>query len=149
MLEGFNTYIEEKRTVVVRRELSDYLKPALMHNIGCTPAESGGRGMTVAFPLDHGEGIMRYYQHGGALGPLRGDRYFSNRALSELRIMEYLFQQSFPVPEPLGIAWTAACPGYRACAIATRRLEAQHLQDSIESNQYTNAILEDRGRHRV
>jgi 3-deoxy-D-manno-octulosonic acid kinase len=60
--------------------------------------------------------------------------------LAEFRVHVALYQQGFPVPEPLGVVWERRALLYRG-AIATRSLEARTLLDYLNSSETKASLL--------
>ena len=147
MLDGFRLLEENGFCVLARSEYAEALVAPLTQLSGCTPMSVAGRGTVYSFSLGglDCEGVLRPYQHGGVVGNIMGNKYLSNRALNELRVMEYLRVKGFPVPEPLGIAWKRS--GFvLECSIATRRIESMHLQDYLNQAEPDDQTLVETGR---
>jgi 3-deoxy-D-manno-octulosonic acid kinase len=101
---------------------------------------AAGRGQVSRFPLSSGEGVLRRYRRGGLIARLSKDRFWGNRMLAEFRVHVALYQQGFPVPEPLGVVWERRGLLYRG-AIATRSLEARTLLDYLNSSETKASLL--------
>lgn len=120
--------------VLVRQEWEGSIAAALLRGDECEAVDSAGRGQLLRFQLDGRTGLIRTYRRGGWIGPLLNDRmFFVNRPLRELRLVAHLYEKGMPVPNPLGCRWTRSGPVFRG-AIATEELDAQHLQQILQSS---------------
>ncbi len=108
------------------RSEQSLLIPALLDRETCGPVDGMGRGALYRFPLSAGNGILREYRRGGMMQRLLTEGSLTNRPLREWRVISYLHEKGFPVPEPLGVVWRRA-GGLVFGAIATRELDASTL----------------------
>lgn len=95
----------------------DLLDPVARERIWQGAATEGGRGPAARLPLADGESLLlRRSLHGGALGPLLGDRWLTlRRPLAELRVTSALRAAGAPVPTPvLALGWRGPGPLWRA-----------------------------------
>lgn len=77
--------------------------------------------------------LIRKFRRGGALRHFRRDAFFlQNRAKDEFEVHVFLQEQRLPVAPLAGAAWRAILPGYYEGAIATPRLDARPLRESLE-----------------
>ncbi|HOD48480.1 MAG TPA: lipopolysaccharide kinase InaA family protein [Candidatus Hydrogenedentes bacterium] len=130
MLEGYEFVCGDGKSGLLRGEFAGLVKDALLSGTGTAPDNASGRGTVYRFPLPRGSALVREYRRGGLLRYVNRDAYLTNRPLAELRIVDYLWRQDFPVPEPLGICWWRRC-GLLRGRIATMALDALHLQDCL------------------
>jgi 3-deoxy-D-manno-octulosonic acid kinase len=143
MPETFPGYIfceKNHRSGYVLTANAEAVSAALFEDMGCTVDAAAGRGQVSRFPLTEGEGVLRRYRRGGLVAHVSNDAFLGNRMLAEFRIHVALFQQGFPVPEPLGVVWERRGPLYRG-AIATRSLEAITLLDHLNGGAANPQIL--------
>lgn len=86
----------------------DLLDPVARERAWRGAATEGGRGPAARLALADGESLLlRRSLHGGALGPLLGDRWLTlRRPLAELRVTSALRAAGAPVPTPvLALGW--------------------------------------------
>ena len=143
MPETFPGYIfceKNRRSGYVLAAESEPVSAALFEDMGCTVDAAAGRGQVSRFSLKNGEGILRHYRRGGLIARIASDAFLGNRMLAEFRIHRALFQQGFPVPEPLGVAWERHGALYRGF-IATRYLEAVTLLEYLRNPAAKREIL--------
>ncbi|HOV73925.1 MAG TPA: lipopolysaccharide kinase InaA family protein [Candidatus Hydrogenedentes bacterium] len=132
-MDGFVFIREGRKTACVCEEGASIVAGALLHNIGCEPAERGGRGRLGRFAWKNGHGLIRTYRRGGLARHLPGDLFFlQNRALRELEIHRFVFANGLSVPEPLGACWHRAGLWFGG-AIATREIDAADLAERLET----------------
>jgi 3-deoxy-D-manno-octulosonic acid kinase len=96
----------------------DLLDPTARERAWRGAATEGGRGPAARLALADGDSLLlRRSLHGGALGPLLGDRWLTlRRPLAELRVTSALRAAGAPVPTPVlalgwrntGLLWQAA-----------------------------------------
>ncbi|GAA5192845.1 3-deoxy-D-manno-octulosonic acid kinase [Ferrimonas gelatinilytica] len=91
-------------------------------------SEASGRNPAWFFALAEGECVLRHYWRGGLPGKLLRDTYLytgleRSRPYRELQLMEWMWQQGLPVPEPVAARLTRHGWRYRADLI-TRKLPA-------------------------
>ena len=111
------------KTAIVRG-LDPAVAAALLERERCEPLASLGRGHVFRFPLADGAAILRPYRRGGLVSLLSSDSYLVvNRPRREWDVHVYLYEQGFPVPEPLGVVWERRGLLYRG-AFATRWIYA-------------------------
>lgn len=139
-IPGYIFCEKNHRSGYVLTAASEAVTAALFENMGCTVDAAAGRGQVSRFPLTEGEGVLRRYRRGGLVAHVSNDAFLGNRMLAEFRIHVALFQQGFPVPEPLGVVWERRGPLYRG-AIATRSLEAITLLDYLDGPEATREVL--------
>ncbi|MBN2311981.1 MAG: hypothetical protein JXR94_23590 [Candidatus Hydrogenedentes bacterium] len=137
----YSKFSENRKTALVRDEWRLELAAALLDGTGCAPAGKTGRGEVARFEFTGGTGIVRKCRRGGIIRHFIKDAYlFSNRPLRELMVHEYLYEQGFAVPEPLGVAWERRGLVFRG-SIATREVEGVNLLDYLggapESPEFT------------
>ena len=89
-------------------------------------APSAGRGAAWFVETPVGSAVLRQFRRGGMAARLARDSYVYSgpertRSFAEFRLMETLFDQGLPVPEPLLASYARRGPFYRA-ALMTRRL---------------------------
>ena len=132
MLNGYRYLRESGKSALLREGCADAVLAALLTGEGAVPDSTSGRATVHRFPFEQGEGIVREFRRGGLLARVNRDAYLTNRPLAELRIVDYLWREGFPVPEPLGICWWRRM-GFLRGRIATKALEAIHLQDFLEA----------------
>jgi len=87
----------------------------------------GGRAAAWFIRLGEHAGVLRHYRRGGWIARLIKDRYFwlgasRSRAFSEFSIMQSLWLNNLPVPQPLAAAVWRHGLTYRA-ALITARIE--------------------------
>lgn len=122
-----------KRALVSSTE-GEAIVSALFDAKECTPMASAGRGTVSCFPLATGRGLVRQYLRGGILRHILRDRYLlNNRPRREWALHTFLFDEGFPVPEPLGVMWEKRGLLFSG-ALATRYVEAQHLLDFLQAS---------------
>lgn len=132
MLDGYRYLRESGKSALVRAGYADAVAAALLTGEGAVPDSTSGRTTVHRFPFEEGEGIVREYRRGGLLARVNRDAYLTNRPLAELRVVDYLWREGFPAPEPLGICWWRRM-GLLRGRIATKALEAIHLQDFLSA----------------
>lgn len=143
MSDSFPAYsfIEKNgRSGYVLTAEADAVTGALLDGTGCTVDAASGRGQVSRFPLESGEGVLRHYRRGGLIAHISKDRFLGNRMLAEFRVHLALYQQGFPVPEPLGVFWEQRGPFFRG-AIATRSLDAITLLDYLKEPDAKRDVL--------
>jgi len=143
MPETFPGYIlceKNHRSGYVLTAETEAVSAALFEDMGCTVGVAAGRGQVSRFTLTDGEGVLRRYRRGGLVARVSKDAFLGNRMLAEFRVHLALYQQGFPVPEPLGVAWARHGALYRG-AIATRSLEAITLLDYLNGGAVEPSIL--------
>ena len=115
----------------MREDYVETLAPVLLKGIGIESLSSTGRGPVGRFPVNRGRGILRRYRRGGMMRFVMKDRYFAvNRAIHEMQVHAYLYQQGFPVPEPLGAWWERRGLWFRG-GFATREIESISLLEYV------------------
>lgn len=135
------TFIEKnRRSGHVLTAEADAVTAALFDGTGCTVDAAAGRGQVSRFPLENSEGVLRRYRRGGLIAHVSKDRFLGNRMLAEFRVHLALYQQGFPVPEPLGVVWEQRGLLFQG-AIATRRLQATTLLDYLKSGTVDPKVL--------
>jgi len=141
MLEGYQYVRMAGKSGLLREEFADFVKEALLLGQGMSPDNASGRGILYRFPLPEGWGLIREYRRGGLLRFVNRDGYVRNRPLAELCIVDYLWRQGFPVPEPLGICWWRR-RGLLRGRIASKTLNARNLQEYLlEDSESCSGIL--------
>lgn len=124
------TFDRDGKTAVVRGEDSA-VASALLERKGCEPLAGHGRGRVFRFPLADGAGILRPYRRGGLVRAFLKDSYLLvNRPHREWDVHVYLWEQDFPVPEPLGAVWERRGLVYRG-AFATRWIDAVDVLEYV------------------
>lgn len=147
-LAGFDRFEQDGRIALVRHEQADALCAVLFGAGEYRTQASYGRGAVYRFLISDGEAIMRPYRRGGVLARYREDRYWLvNRALNELKVLDYAFRLGLAVPEPLGALWEQRGYTYTG-AITTRAIDAITLQDwagTHPSDEDVEAVLRNCG----
>jgi len=122
------TLTKHGKTAIVRGP-DPAVAEALLERKGCEPLASHGRGHVLRFPLADGAAILRPYRRGGLVSLLSSDSYLVvNRLRREWDVHVYLYEEGFPVPEPLGVVWERRGLLYRG-AFATRWVDAVDILD--------------------
>lgn len=138
---SYSTYRLGRKVALVRDEWHAELADVFLYGKGCEPAGKAGRGKVFQFDFPGGEGILRRCRRGGIIRHVVKDSFlFSNRPFHELKVHDYLYDNGFATPEPLGISWEREWLWFRG-SIATRRVEAKDLltflDQSGDSAEYT------------
>jgi len=86
-----------------------------------------GRGEALAIETSIGPAVLRRYRRGGWIARLVHDRYFfigfdQSRSFREFDVLQTLFEQGLPVPEPLAALCERRGRAYRA-ALLTAEIE--------------------------
>ncbi|HOF39854.1 MAG TPA: lipopolysaccharide kinase InaA family protein [Candidatus Hydrogenedentes bacterium] len=140
MLDGYRYLCDSGKKALLRADCSDTVASALLTRAGAVADSQSGRAPVYRFAFERGEGIVRDYRRGGLLARVNRDLYLGNRPLAELRIVDFLWRQGFPVPEPLGICWWRQL-GLLRGRIATKALDAIHLQDFLKTGSPSPDLL--------
>ena len=124
----------DNRKACVRAEWADAIAGALLNGDNCSPFGEAGRGALQRFPYEAGHGILRVYRRGGFVRHFIADAYLlQNRALRELRLHAFLFENGLSVPAPLGAAWKRSGLVFRG-AIATDEVNAVDLAEYLRGD---------------
>ncbi len=120
------TLREHGMTAIVRGS-DPAIRAALLERDGCEPLASHGRGHVFRFQLADGAAILRPYRRGGVIRLFVKEAYlFVNRPRREWDVHVDLYDEGFPVPEPLGVVWERRGFVYRG-AFATRWMDGTDI----------------------
>ena len=138
-----NCYLISSTSLAQSFESESYEPQQLISNHGARPL-SDGRAPVWVFPIlsrpqsgtdsapDAGNsagnsaGVLRHYYRGGLIAKVSADRFVwcginRSRAVLEYRLLEWMYKQNLPVPEPLG-ARVLKQGAFYTCDIITRYL---------------------------
>lgn len=102
-------------------------------------SQADGRGSAWFIRLADDQAVLRHYYRGGLVAKISQDRFFwsgveCSRAFVEYRLLEWMYQQGLPVPEPLG-AHVQRLGMYYSCDIITRTISNTcTLADALETS---------------
>lgn len=104
---------------------------------------AGGRGQTWIVQSDNGEWVLRHYRRGGLVARFIDDYYLwtgleHTRPWREWRLLDSLYKEGFPVPQPVAAQVVRYGPWYRGDLITrlipnARSLASALHESSIES----------------
>lgn len=104
-----------------------------------TPVSSGGRGSAWFIDAPDRSWVLRHYLRGGLIARLLSHHYLYTghsrvRSFRELELLEQLYAEGLPVPEPIAAAWHSRWGLYYSCAILMKRLpDTVPMGDLIET----------------
>lgn len=93
---------------------------------------AGGRGRVWFIASDKGEWVLRHYRRGGRIAWLTDDRYLwtgltRTRPWREWRLLDSLYKEGLPVPEPVAAQVTRGGRFYRGDLITRRIPDSRSL----------------------
>lgn len=104
--------------------------------IALEPVSKGGRGN--AWFIDDGQRswVLRQYLRGGIVSRISADRFFflgekRVRSFEELKLLEELFSDGLPVPEPVAALYTRIGPSYSASILINRIHAASTMGEQL------------------
>ena len=132
-MQGYSSFSQYGKTALVRDEWRLELAAGFLEGKGCTLSGKAGRGEVLRLTFSGGKAILRRCRRGGLIRHVLCDTYlFSNRPLREFVVHNYLYENGFAVPEPMGVCWERRGFGFRG-AIATREVDqAENLLEYLE-----------------
>jgi len=94
-----------------------------------------GRGEAIFFSTGEGEFVLRHYRRGGLPARILDDRYIGfslagSRAWREWHLLDELYRDGLPVPQPIAARLIKDGLLYRA-DLVTRRLQAEPLAERL------------------
>lgn len=108
--------------------------PGVYHSVN--PVSVGGR--NAAWFVEHElfSGVLRQYRRGGLIGKFIKQSYWwagaeQTRAWAEFKVMDYLYQQHFPVPKPLAAMYVRHGFIYQGALITATIQGAKTLIEAI------------------
>ena len=104
-------------------------------NVADSVGTAMGRGEAIFFTTAEGEFVLRHYRRGGLPAKILDDRYLGasldgSRAWREWRLLDELYRDGLPVPQPIAARVVKQGLFYRA-DLVTRKLDAQPLADIL------------------
>jgi len=118
--------------------LLDHARPGLLEPPAEAAAAVGGRG--AAWMLKHGEDewVLRHYRRGGVPGRFVRDRYLwvgldHSRPWWEWRLLDALYREGLPVPQPVAARVQRSGLLYRGDLITRRIPAARNLAERLAS----------------
>ncbi len=128
----------------------DLFDPEFWHRSGGVEGEAPGRGSTLFVSDGSFEFALRHYKRGGFISKLISDRYVwqglsQTRAWQEWHLLQWMFEQGLPVPQPVAARverqeWT-----YRADLLTMTLPHCQSLAVLINKLTLSDKILEGTG----
>lgn len=112
--------------------LLDHADEALFVPPADAPAPEGGRGGARVIRHGDGEWVLRHYRRGGLPGRFVHDRYLwtgleATRPWREWRLLDSLYKEGLPVPQPLAARVLRAGLFYRGDLLTRRIPKARSL----------------------
>ncbi|HTN33706.1 MAG TPA: lipopolysaccharide kinase InaA family protein, partial [Marinobacter sp.] len=105
-----------------------------------TLVASGGRGAAWFLARSPGpDFVLRRYRRGGLVAWVSGASYLflgeaRVRSLAEFRLLQYLYERKFPVPEPIAACYQRHhAVGYSASILVARIPEARPFAELMEN----------------
>lgn len=122
---------------------ADWFDP-LNPELHAQPVSVGGRAGAWFISLGSHACVLRQYRRGGLVARLIKDQYFwlgtsRSRAFSEFSIMQSLWLQGLPVPQPLAAAVWRYGLSYRAALITARIEGSMPLAHSLDADVWAEA----------
>lgn len=101
------------------------------------PVQVGGRQAAWFVQGPWHSAVLRHYRRGGLVARVSRQYYVwagahRTRAFAEFALLDRMFRQGLPVPEPLGAAWWRSGLVYRAAIVVARIAGATTLARSLE-----------------
>jgi 3-deoxy-D-manno-octulosonic acid kinase len=100
------------------------------------PVSKGGRGN--AWFIDDGQRswVLRQYLRGGIVSRISADRFLflgekKVRSFDELKLLQELFDEGLPVPEPVAASYTRIGTSYSACILINRIQTASTMGEQL------------------
>ncbi|HET7922149.1 MAG TPA: 3-deoxy-D-manno-octulosonic acid kinase [Gammaproteobacteria bacterium] len=99
----------------------------------------GGRGQTWIVHGEDGDWVLRHYRRGGLVAHLVSDHYLwsgleRTRAWREWRLLDALYKDGFPVPQPVAAQVTRRGPWYRADLITRLIPDCRSLATALHAS---------------
>lgn len=106
--------------------------------LNAVPVQAGGRQAAWFVDGPWHSGVLRHYRRGGFVARISRQYYFwqgkeRTRSFAEFALMDRMYRQGLPVPEPLGAAWWRSGLVYRAALVVARIPAVQTLARSVGS----------------
>ena len=103
-----------------------------------TPVQAGGRQAAWFVKGPWQSAVLRHYRRGGLVARISRQHYVwlgegRSRAFSEFALLDVMYRQGLPVPQPLGAAWWRSGLIYRAAIVVARIPQARTLAQSLDS----------------
>ena len=103
-----------------------------------TPVQAGGRQAAWFVKGPWQSAVLRHYRRGGLVARISRQYYIwqgerRSRAFSEFALLDAMFRQGLPVPQPLGAACWRSGVIYRAALVVTRIPDVRTLAQSLDS----------------
>ncbi len=132
--ESFISISRDGRVAVVRADVREAVEAVCFepYLVGEPLSVDGGRDTVLRFPLPDGDGVVRRYRRGGAMGRIVQEHYFlDNRPRRELTLTAQLHFAGVAVAEPLGAWWEWRGPWVRG-ALITRLIAGMDMLRYLE-----------------
>ncbi|MDY3331014.1 MAG: 3-deoxy-D-manno-octulosonic acid kinase [Pelistega sp.] len=116
--------------------LSEPLSASMVYR-EVNPVAVGGRNAAWFVEHERFSGVLRQYRRGGLIGKLVKQSYWwsgadKTRPWQEFAVMDYLYQQDFPVPQPLAAMYVRQGFLYKGALITAKIVQAKTLVEYIE-----------------
>ena len=116
---------------IFRDEKSEYFDPKYWQSMQAIEGYERGRGTTWFIRHDTHSLVLRHFYRGGFMSRFNRDRYIfssleSTRAFKEFTILDQLYREGLPVPEPAGARVVKEGKNYTADLISFIKEHVRH-----------------------